>query len=142
MLVQCKTRGRSQDPNSFLEVTRRKGNPGLCIHALEEGSSSVPLFNSAKKNREMWLDVRQSWVKENHLSQWMPPHQKTSFVAQLIGKRETKDSGLMDWIGFLFLLPSSSLSPLFFFHKHFSPPGNVSPLSPELCFPGFINHAA
>ena len=91
----------------------------------------------------MWLDVRQSWVKENHLSQWTPPHQKTSFVAQLIGKRETKDSGLMDSISFLFSFPPSP--SLFFFHKHFSPPGNVSPFKPRIALYkncSFIKHAA
>lgn len=100
-----------------------------------------PYLICAKKQRNV-VGCQTELGKRNHLSQWMPPHQKTSFVAQLIGKEKQKDSGLMDWISFLFLLPSFSLSPFFSFTSTFHHLAMFHLLSPELCFPSFINHAA
>ena len=44
----------------------------------------------------------------------------------------------MDPISFLFLVPSFSL-PLFFFHKQFSTPGNVSPFRPRFVLSKLYN---
>lgn len=85
-----------------------------CLTGLDKGKPSVSVDASAPEN----------------------------FLCGPADRQKRKDSGCMDSIRFLFLIPSFSLSLFLSFTSSFHHLAMFHLLSPDLCFPSFITRAA